>query len=187
MSWVGHEQSCHRSDHGARRSDKDQHRAGCLVLLDSGRVRQRSGDDVAATDPVRQVTAFDVIWGGLVIACGAAAVALLNPTTGTGGAVAFASGCALPVLAYIVVTKVVLRSEALPRCRNRRCSATQYRLERRSEEGDYYRCACGDLYLRTPQDEFRTIEADGSSSPFKQRFYAGGPWRPPIDLSRFGR
>lgn len=142
---------------------------------------------MAATERMSRVNIFDVMWVGLVIACGIGAVTWFQPATPLRGAAVFIVGCAVPVLAYVVVTKLALRSEALPQCRNKRCNAAQYRFERHCEEGDYYGCACGDLYLHTPNDEFRLIDADGSSRPFKQRFYAGGPWRPPVDLSKYRR
>jgi hypothetical protein len=130
------------------------------------------------TSAVARVNFFDVTWAGLVIACGIAAVTLFPPATALRGALVFAGGCAVPALAYIAMTRLAWKSEPLPRCRGRRCTAAQYRLERRAEEGDYYRCACGDLYLHTPDDELRIIGRDGSSQPYRQRFYAGGPWRP---------
>jgi hypothetical protein len=134
-----------------------------------------------------RVTFFDVIALGLLIAAGIAALAVVRPAGPIAAALTFLSGCVLLALTYHAIAKFILRADTLPRCRRGRCRAAQYILERRAKEGDYYRCACGNLYLLTPTDEFQHATADGQLQPFKRRFYKGGPWRPPVDLDRYRR
>jgi hypothetical protein len=140
---------------------------------------------VAATDRLSRVNVFDVVALGVVIGCGLGAIAVVRPETLLGSVLLFAGGCAVPVLGYAIVARFALKSDRLPRCRNNRCRAAQYVLERHTEEGDYYRCSCGDLYLLTPGDEFRFVDLDNTSHPYRRRYYAGGPWRLPVDLNKY--
>lgn len=133
---------------------------------------------MAATKPTRQFSIFDLFRVSLMFLCGFAGLKLAQGHSGAWQLAAFVSGfISVPLLLWLIFT-VLDRRNALPRCRNDRCRTSQYRLERRAEEGDYYLCACGDLYVLIAGDEFRIVNKDGVSEPHKKRHYAGGPWRP---------
>jgi len=94
------------------------------------------------------------------------------------GIVVFFVGCIVPVAVVVATRKFLTRINPLPLCRNKRCGSRKYEVEKHLEEGTYYRCRCGDLYLLTPDDKFLSVSSDGSVQPYMQRFDSTGYWWP---------
>lgn len=135
--------------------------------------------------PRFQFTIFDALELGIMLLCGIGAMALTRSSSLPLQALAFLLGFAIVPLLLRGATAMIAKGERLPPCRNGRCRAAQYQCLESSSDGSLYRCACGDRYLQTPSDEFKFMRADGATEPYLQRFYPQGPWRPPLDLSRY--
>ena len=125
-----------------------------------------------------QINVFDVLALSAIVACGAAGAALLHPTSLRWKIIAFAFGCSIPIAAYQLFWISYRWLYRLPRCRNKRCNASKYTIERSCDDGLYYRRSCGDQYLLT-FDEFKFIGRDGEPQPFRRRDSSRGPWLPP--------
>jgi len=129
-----------------------------------------------------KVTIFTVIWCIIAGLCGLEIVALFDVENPLVALAIFAAGCLVPVVAYRLVLNLIGRLNFLPSCRNKQCSARKYVIERQSEEGVYYRCRCGDLYLLTPDDHFEFVTPDATRQPYRCRFEPHGQWWPAPEL-----
>lgn len=126
-----------------------------------------------------RITFFDIFYLGFILLCGQCAIWILHPKSLLVSIFVFLFGCLLPVVAYYLMF-FFGKTESLPICRKKQCKAIDYIIERHAEEGDYYRCGCGDLYILTTNEEFKIAEIDGTATPYKRRYYTNGPWRPDV-------
>jgi len=103
-----------------------------------------------------KITFFSVVWAIIVVFCGFGAIALVDSENILVNLSMFVAGCSFSVLT--------------PLCRNRRCRAHDYTKEGVADDGTFYRCKCGDLYLLTHDERFLIVEEDGTKTPYRQRF-----------------
>ena len=90
----------------------------------------------------------------------------------------FAVGFLVPGTGWFLARRIFVRLNPLPLCKNKKCRSRKYHLEKEVEEGSYYRCGCGDLYLLTPDDEFKFVTPDGKAQPYRKRFSPSDSWWP---------
>jgi len=108
-----------------------------------------------------KITFFSVVWAIIVVFCGFGAIALVDSENILVNLSMFVAGCSFSVLTYYLIWKVLGRIYRLPLCRNRRCRAHDYTKEGVADDGTFYRCKCGDLYLLTHDERFLIVEEDG--------------------------
>lgn len=129
-----------------------------------------------------RVTFFTVIWIIITALIGLGMVALFDVKDPLVALTIFVAGCLGSVVAYRLILNLIGRFNFLPICRNKHCSARKYIFERQSEEGVYYRCRCGDLYLVTANDQFEFVTPDGTRQPYRCRYEPYGQWWPAPEL-----
>ena len=131
---------------------------------------------------IGKITIFTVMWIVLVALFGLGMVALFDVENPLVALTIFVAGCLGSVAAYRLILNLIGRLNFLPSCRNKQCSARKYVFERQSEEGVYYRCRCGDLYLLTANDHFEFVISDGTRQAYRCRYESHGQWWPAPEI-----
>ena len=129
-----------------------------------------------------QITFFSLVWLCLLVLCGLGVSKFSDGETPIVTFALFASGFLLPLMAYRLFWIFFHRLNFLPICRNKKCRAWRYRFERKSTQGTYYRCRCGDSYLLTPDSHFKFVSLDGTMLPYRCRFEFHAQWWPDPEL-----
>lgn len=113
---------------------------------------------------------FDLLAIGTMLVCGKFAT-LIDNHTFWGNIVLFFMGCSMPYVITKLFTAFSWSRNWLPVCQHGKCHAKHYFSEKSSEDGIYYRCRCGDLYLLkfSSRMEFRLVNEDGSTSTYYSR------------------
>ncbi|MDH4227026.1 MAG: hypothetical protein OEV59_04635 [Deltaproteobacteria bacterium] len=128
------------------------------------------------------MTIFTVIWFVVLLACGYIMSSFFaEPFIRIG---MFVVGLLAPVGIYRLTLLIIDRCDLLPKCKNKRCSTKRYSLKDRTEEGVYYVCECGDVYLYTMEKHFKLVNKDGMTQPY--RIKNGGLWWPaPEEFAKY--
>jgi hypothetical protein len=130
----------------------------------------------------RGYTLFDLLGLFFILFCGMAAQRVLQPDGFTAAIFSFFLGCLVPILLQKIAARVyhLIR---FPICKKQRCRGRHYQLrldkaENMAKSGSRYRCQCGDEYIRTNKNEFKILNDDGSTEPYRFRSGILTPWRP---------
>lgn len=127
-----------------------------------------------------KITIFTVFWFIILILCGLATSNIIHTQNTIVSFFMFFIGFSAPIVFYRLTWIIIGKFNFIPKCRNKKCNARMYRIDKQDEEGVFYICNCGDMYLLTPQGHFKIIDSDGKEQPYRQKI--NGRWWPAPEL-----